>query len=634
MKKKINKMIAIIVILQIIVMAVVYFFVKTAITSNIRNATIKSMETIVQERSQIIENYMDETENYLTAYSRSGDVLNLLKNPEDPEAIKNAQEFTEIFSADRSCVEGIYACEWDSHVIAHTNPDVVGIYTRKDEQLKNLQESMLATQGVFNTGILTSPASGEQIIAVYRPCFDQGKKPIGFVGGGIYTQGLIETLNKLPSEGMKKLKYYMVNVKTGEFIFHENKEKINTYAKEDFIQSVITNINKGNNISFGYLVYKDKQDGQQYLASYNYMKERGWVFIITDPYEEVFSSLNAVEVQLLIICCIGVLLLTVFTVRIVNYLLKTLEKTVDTIGSCCDSINEKTVELYGHADTLVGNVTDNTATIEELSASLESTDGIMESVRDKVQNIDQWMEALLTDMKRSVELSGILIRSSEDMTAQSQDAYASSSVTFEETKNVVNETMERMSAISQINKMADGILELAKQTNLLSLNAALEAARAGAAGKGFAVVANEIGELARTTTKTASDISQLCEKINNSVDEVGKCFDEIMRFMEQTVMKQFGYFSEKSREYGEVVGQIQADIANLNRTTDSLRVSLEEISENIFSIKEITHENGEAIGMIATKNIETSKIAEKIHDQSDSNKELINQLEKVVVEFH
>ena len=72
---------------------------------------------------------------------------------------------------------------------------------------------------------------------------------------------------------------------------------------------------------------------------------------------------------------------------------------------------------------------------------------------------------------------------------------------------------------------------------------------------------------------------------------------------------------------------------NLDKSTDSLRNLLTEISENIYAVKEITHENGIAIGMIADKNMDTSKIADKIQGQSDSNKELVEQLEKIIEHF-
>ena len=633
MKKRGLKMIVAILVLQMAVMAVVYLFVNSSITSNIKNSTIKSMETIAQERSKIIENYILETESYLTAFSRGGEVEELLKHPEDKAATEMAQKYTETFSKDRENVEGIYISEWDSHVLTHTNAGVVGIYTRKGESLQSLQQSMKAADGVYNTGILISPASGAQVISIYRACFDETNNPIGFVGGGIFTQGLVDTLNKLPAEGMEQLRYCMVNVETGEYLFHDEKERINTVAEEKFVQDIIRAINNDANHQFGSLVYEDETNKEEYIASYNYMKDRGWAFIITDPSAEVFGALKAVKVQLAFICVAGVLILTVITGLIINYLLKSIRKMVEALGLCCNTINEKTNELYGHSDHLVESVTENTATVEELSASLESTDNFMENVRDNVEHIDHCMALLLETMKKSVASSENLIESSDKMTEQSKEAYASSSSTFEETKTVVAETMKRMEAIVEINKMADGIMNIAKQTNLLSSNALLEAARAGEAGKGFNIVAKEIGELAGTVSEMAAEISGMCDNIDVSVEETRKCFDSIMQFLEQTVMKQFGSFTEQSREYGEAVTAIQQNIMNLDKETENLRTSLLGISENIHAVKGITHENGLAIGMLTEKNINTSMIAERIQAQSDDNKELVVQLERIIKDF-
>lgn len=632
MKNKSLRITAIILIAQIVIMTIVYVFVEYSISEHVKSSAVGSMETISKERSQIIENYIEETENYLTAYSRAGEIAKLLKKPENPKVISAAQAYTETFSADRAYLEGIYVSEWNTHVLAHTNPKVVGITTREGESLQSLQSALLAADGVYNAGIVLSPASGAQVISIYRACYDEEKNPIGIVGGGIYTEGLVEILNSLPVEGMQQMKYYLVNVETGEYIFHEDAEQIATVAEETYIKTIIERLKNQKEQSFGSLNYENGEE--EYLASYNYMENRGWVFVITDPASEVFASLIRMRQVLAVICIVGVLLLTIFTYKIIDRLIKSLQEVVETLDLCCNSMDERTDELYGHSDHLIDSVTENTAIIEELSASLESTENIVENVHDKVTGIDQWMSHTLSEMEMSMKSSEMLISSSREMMERAQNAYESVWQTFEETRKNVEDAMQRLEALSQINKMTDDIMDIAKQTNLLSFNASLEAARAGEAGKGFAVVVGEIGDLARVSTDSASDIQRICKMANENVEEVKNCFDTIMSFLEGTVMEQFKSFAQDAQQYSIDVDGIRQDIMRLNESTDILSTSLQQISDNVTAVKDITEENDTAIGEIARKNEDTSQIADKIQIQSDHNRELIQQLESIIQRFH
>lgn len=215
---------------------------SNSIVSNIQNNTMNNMLTITQERSKIIEDYIDGAERYITAYSRAGEIENILLNPNNEVFVKEAQEYTEKFSADRESLEGIYVSEWNTHVLAHTNSAVVGITTREGEPLKELQNQMLAADGVYNTGIINSPASGQQIISMYMACYDDNKNPIGLVGCGITTQGLTDALDALKVKGMEGIEYYLVDAKTGKYIFNSNPELINTVAEEAYVKEIITSV--------------------------------------------------------------------------------------------------------------------------------------------------------------------------------------------------------------------------------------------------------------------------------------------------------------------------------------------------------------------------------------------------------
>ena len=233
-----TKIMVCILTMQVIVMGAMTLFVGNTITDNTKKSTTNNMETVVEERSRIIENYVQEVEKTLTAYSRAGEIMAVLKNPTDEAAVAAAQAYTEKFSADVGNLEGLYVSEWNTHVLAHTNAAVVGITTREGDSLKALQDAMLAANGVYNTGIIISPASGQQIVSIYRAVLDESGNPVGLVGGGVFTTGLIQILDSLTMQGMENAQYCMVNVTNGQYIFCEDSEKIAVEAQETYIREL------------------------------------------------------------------------------------------------------------------------------------------------------------------------------------------------------------------------------------------------------------------------------------------------------------------------------------------------------------------------------------------------------------
>mgnify|MGYP003304167032 CR=1 FL=1 len=107
---------------------------------------------------------------------------------------------------------------------------------------------------------------------------------IGLGGIGIYTNGLVDKLNELPLDGLSHAEYYLINAATNEYIFHPDSEKITTIAEEEFITSIINKKNNGEVCSF--LSYNDESNNKC-IATYNYIEEQDWIFIISDEEKEL-----------------------------------------------------------------------------------------------------------------------------------------------------------------------------------------------------------------------------------------------------------------------------------------------------------------------------------------------------------
>ena len=666
-------------VIQTVALIVVYVFVNGALTKSIHENTVANMRTIVEERSLIIENYVRETERYLTAYSRAGEINDLLKNPTDPKAVAAAQKFTEVFSADMENLEGIYASEWNTHVLAHTNAAVVGITTRKGEPLKALQDSMLAADGVYNTGFIFSPATGKQIVSMYRACYDEKGEPIGLVGGGIFISGLKEELDSLPVADLKQAKYYLINANTGEYIFHEKEDMLGVVSEEQYVADILAATKeKGADGAYtDYVEYTDAE-GTESLAAYHYIADRDWVFLLADNADEIFASANESKSVLLVLCAVALvvlLLITYITITVCMKPLNPIGKTllhiaecdisddeevkkyikrnddlggiakasgvviaslrniVSTLKDCCVQLNDKVYTLQDSSSYLVDCVTDNISTTEELSAGLENVNEAIEKVNGEIIGIHNAINSVSGNLKNSSDASDAMLDGATQMRDMAATTFRSSKQRLDETKESVKAALESLNSLSEINVMASSILDIASQTNLLSINASIEAARAGEAGRGFAVVAEEIGKLAETSEDTASGIQKLCDSSNQSIHAVNECVQTIMQFMENDVLANFEVFADKSNEYSVSVEAIKKDIEELNSFMANLEQSIKQISGNVENVQDISHGNKAAIGVIVEKSESTANIALEIQKQSEENKHMADSLDEIVNKF-
>lgn len=127
---------------------------------SMRNTAVDNMQTSLEAKAAIIEEYVDKAEKLLIAYSKAPVVAQLLKAPQNAQTVKAAQAYTENFYAGLEGWEGIYIAEWNTHVLTHSNPNVVGITTREGEPLKQLQDAMTAAGDIYNTGIIVSRPPG------------------------------------------------------------------------------------------------------------------------------------------------------------------------------------------------------------------------------------------------------------------------------------------------------------------------------------------------------------------------------------------------------------------------------------------------------------------------------------------
>lgn len=142
-----------------------------------------------------------------------------------------------------------------------------------------------------------------------------------------------------------------------------------------------------------------------------------------------------------------------------------------------------------------------------------------------------------------------------------------------------------MQKIDRVKEIADEIGHIASQTRMLSLNAQIEAARAGTMGTGFAVVATEVGKLSNEIDNAVSEISDINGQIISAADSMTNISEEMIRFVSEDVVRDYDAFANLGEEYGNTTATIRNQMMEIGEQSEKISHNISDID---ISVQEIT----------------------------------------------
>ena len=281
--------------------------------------------------------------------------------------------------------------------------------------------------------------------------------------------------------------------------------------------------------------------------------------------------------------------------------LRIIEKAVD---SAENSVLAALLRMQQNLRQVTQGIDSSSRTVahssQELSeSSLRNAESVAQAQREVEQIVTavHEMAATVQDVARSAETAAQAASEADDAAVQSQLKASQAVSLIGELAQVIDHSSEAMGRLKtesgNIGSVLDVIKAVADQTNLLALNAAIEAARAGEAGRGFAVVADEVRSLARRTQEATTEIEGLIASLQ-------KIADETSRYMERCQSSSSQSVSGVS-EAGEAVARIVAMIERINGMNQQIATAAEqqtavaeEISRGIVSVRDSTEQSASA----------------------------------------
>ncbi|MCL1837309.1 MAG: methyl-accepting chemotaxis protein [Treponema sp.] len=306
------------------------------------------------------------------------------------------------------------------------------------------------------------------------------------------------------------------------------------------------------------------------------------------------------------------------------------------------AVNEITANIQSIKNRIINqsaSVTETNATMEQITVNIDKLNGHVERQQMSVSQSSSAIEQMLANIQ---SVTQTLIKNGDNVHELTDSSEIGRSG-LQEVAADIQEIARESEGLLEINSVMENI---ASQTNLLSMNAAIEAAHAGEAGKGFAVVADEIRKLAENSGEQSKTISTVLKKIKASIDKITSSTDNVLRKFEaidssvKIVAEQEENIRNAMEEQGVGSKQILEAIGSVNEitrlVTDGSHEMLEGSSEVIRESKNLEKATQEITSGINEMAIGTEHINIAVHEINDlcgRNQESIDMLVREVSRF-
>ena len=279
------------------------------------------------------------------------------------------------------------------------------------------------------------------------------------------------------------------------------------------------------------------------------------------------------------------------------------------------------------------NVSNVSAAMEQMAASMEEISATLGQLATGSNDVLGEIQQMDSRVKDGVDLVQNIKEHATMMYRRTLDGKENTNNTIEDIREKLQKALDDSRSVQQINDMTKEILSITSQTNLLSLNASIEAARVGEAGKGFAVVAGEIRALADNSAQTANNIQNISNIVTEAVERLARNAGEILKFVDENVMKDYD-------DFVEVVGQYEKDADSVNEilsvfavNTEDIHQTMEAMNSGIGDISTVVEDNAKGVTSVADSVVTLAAAIGEIQQETTGNQEISKRLNDEVSRF-
>lgn len=643
--KLLGTILPVVAVMVLVIAATSYLISKNIITEYSQNLLNSSIANQANE----IESWLDEN---LSAFQTVKQAIEGT-NP-DEAALQGILD--SYYQFNDNYPEGLYVADENGKLMKAAE---------SDKAESNLLESVWYQDGITRLNMAFTDAytdeNGEALVSA-SGILDDGSDVLKVISADLSLERISIIVNSFIE--MEDAQAFLVNAKDGTILAHRDNSLISTRladAGDAFMRDVGEKLKQYD--------YRMTEIDDR-MTAFTEIEGTNWILVSYIPTETIYADINGVRILMVMIGLVSLLLLAVLIERVVQVVIKPVKELTRIITSMTDGdftvrVTTKSNDEIGvmsrgverFIQSMRGMILSIHGVSDKLHIQADNSNGVSgemyhasrlqsESMQELNNTVEQLSLSVNEIAENATTLASVVANTKDDGGQVDLKMKATVEVSRQgkaDMQNVgaamqsINESVMKLQmAIDKVGKASEEITnitgvisEIADETNLLSLNASIEAARAGDAGRGFAVVATEIGKLAQTSSNSVHDIESLISEINALVkDAVSQAGDSVGNIknsgeMVHNALKTFDVIFDNIDEVNNLVQQMMEKMEQVDNVAVNVAAISEEqaaSSEEILATSTTMVEQAHSI----TGNSET--VAEGAKELTESAVELANQV--------
>jgi len=326
----------------------------------------------------------------------------------------------------------------------------------------------------------------------------------------------------------------------------------------------------------------------------------------------------------------------------------------DEIGRLALALNKAGENIKMLISEIMAGATGISATSEELSATTEEISSKMEIVKESIKQISMGSEQLSAtteEVNATTEnisenvlqvakkanggnkSAGEIEKRAIEIKFNANESYGKANEVYKVRQQRIKDAIQEGKVVKEVKIMADAIGSIAAQTNLLALNAAIEAARAGEQGKGFAVVADEVRKLAEQSSETVKKIQEVTVRVEEAFKNLSHNSNQVLEYIEVQVKPDYELLINVGKQYGEDATFYNELSTDIMTSMDTVAETISEVKSAIENVSAIAEESSASSQEMISSINETASAINEVALAAQSQAELAEKLNGMVQRF-